>query len=63
MNMTDEEIKALKKSFYKTLTAMKKRTVFSEGTYESMNRTADGFTNALYAKIDEIWEKNKEAAQ
>ncbi|WP_270345113.1 hypothetical protein [Lactococcus petauri] len=63
MNMTDEEIKALKKSFYKTLTAMKKRTVFSEGTYEAMNRTADGFTNALYAKNDEIWEKNKEAAQ
>lgn len=61
--MTDEEIKALKKSFYKTLTAMKKRTVFSEGTYEAMNRTADEFTNALYAKIDEIWEKNKEAAQ
>ncbi|MCI3860776.1 hypothetical protein V6B05_05465 [Lactococcus garvieae] len=63
MNMTDEEIKELKKSFYKTLTAMKKRTVFSEGTYEAMNRTADEFTNVLYAKIDEIWEKNKEAAQ
>lgn len=61
--MTDEEIKELKKSFYKTLTAMKKRTVFSEGTYEAMNRTADEFTNVLYAKIDEIWEKNKEAAQ
>lgn len=63
MNMADEEIKALKKSFYKTLTAMKKRTVFSEATYESMNNLADEFTNALYAKIDEIWEKNKEGEQ
>ena len=59
MNMADEEIKILKKLFYKTLTAMKRRTVFSEGTYEAMNRTADEFTNALYAKIDEIWDKNK----
>jgi hypothetical protein len=63
MNMADEEIKALKKSFYKTLTAMKKRTVFSEATYESMNNLADEFTNALYAKIDEIREKNKEGWQ
>ena len=61
--MADEEIKALKKSFYKTLTAMKKRTVFSEATYESMNNLADEFTNALYAKIDEIREKNKEGWQ
>lgn len=48
---------------YDPLTAMKRRTVFSEGTYEAMNRTADEFTNALYAKIDEIWDKNKGVEQ
>ncbi|WP_341784843.1 hypothetical protein V7A37_00165 [Lactococcus petauri] len=63
MNMTDEEIKDIKRLFFKTLTSMKKRVTFTERTYEAMNRTADEFTNALYAKIDEIWEKNKEAEQ
>lgn len=58
MNMTDEEIKDIKKLFFKTLTSMKKRSTFTDGTYEAMNRTADEFTNALYAKIDEIWERN-----
>lgn len=56
--MTDEEIKDIKKLFFKTLTSMKKRSTFTDGTYEAMNRTADEFTNALYAKIDEIWERN-----
>ncbi|HAP14798.1 MAG TPA: hypothetical protein DCZ00_06210 [Lactococcus sp.] len=63
MNMADEEIKDIKKLFFKTLTSMKKRTTFTEGTYEAMNRTADEFTNALYAKIDEIWERNAEVKQ
>ncbi len=61
--MADEEIKDIKKLFFKTLTSMKKRTTFTEGTYEAMNRTADEFTNALYAKIDEIWERNAEVKQ
>lgn len=63
MNFTNEERQEIKQQFYKVLNAMQKRTVFSEATYESMNNIADEFTNALYAKIYEIWEKNKEGEQ
>lgn len=63
MNFTNKERQEIKQQFYKVLNAMQKRTVFSEATYESMNNIADEFTNALYAKIDEIWERNVEVKQ
>lgn len=63
MNFTNEERQEIKQQFYKVLNAMQKRSVFSEATYESMNNIADKFTNALYAKIDEIWERNEEDEQ
>lgn len=58
-NLTDEEIKKLKKSFYKTLSSLKSRNVFTEAYYEQMNSIADDFTNELYRLIDKVWQRNE----
>lgn len=58
MNMTAEEKAEIKRKFSKLLNSIQKRTVLSEATYETINNMADEFTNALYAKIDSIWNQN-----
>ncbi|BAK59301.1 hypothetical protein LCGT_1788 [Lactococcus garvieae ATCC 49156] len=60
MNMTTEEKAKIKRKLSKLLNSIQKRTVLNDTTYETVNNLADDFTNLLYAKIDEIWERNVE---
>lgn len=59
MNMTQKEKAEIKRNFSKLLNSIQKRTVLTEATYETINSLADDWVNALYAKIDSIW-NNKE---